>query len=124
MVNHRSPIPGDDHLNFVRARLVLRTLERLHEWNKDAMESIRYSKINFAGKFDFGNVGLAGRSRGGKGVRVAYNILMEGNGLLSDVKRRKPRLSNVNVRAVLEITPMFSGQGKLYWALTMFRGRF
>lgn len=68
-----APGTSDDlGVNLVRGRLLLRHLQRLSEWNTfgGTPESLG---ADLLGKLDFNNVGLFGHSRGGEGVRAAYN---------------------------------------------------
>ncbi|HEX2453007.1 MAG TPA: hypothetical protein VHI99_04860 [Vicinamibacterales bacterium] len=59
--------------NLRRGRLILKHLQRLHEWNSGAPTppSLGFS---LAGQLDFAHMGMLGHSRGGEGVRAAYNI--------------------------------------------------
>jgi hypothetical protein len=110
LINNKWGIPGDSTLNFVRARLVLRTLQKMMEWNRNAEESKQVlNGIDLSGKFDFDQVGLMGHSRGGEGVRNAYNMLMENKGP-SDTPQWRERLPDVRIKAVMEIAPMYYGQ--------------
>jgi hypothetical protein len=59
-------------VNLVRGRLVLRHLQRLSEWNTNGGTPDSLG-VELQGTLDFGNVGLLGHSRGGEGVRAAYN---------------------------------------------------
>jgi len=64
---------SDRGLNLRRGRLLLRHLEQLYRWNTGADATPASLGFNFVSKLDFGNVGLMGHSRGGEGVRAAYN---------------------------------------------------
>src|SRR5690606_36108652 len=77
----RSQIPQnfpDPSFILPRANLVLRHLEKLKEWNDcgagPACQSLPDAGVDLRGKIDFSNIGFLGHSRGGQGVRVAYNI--------------------------------------------------
>ena len=72
-VNAAPGMFGDAGLNLVRGRLVLRHLQRLSEWNTvgGTPESLG---VELQGKLDFEHVGLMGHSRGGEGMRAAYNL--------------------------------------------------
>ncbi|CAF1009564.1 unnamed protein product [Rotaria sp. Silwood1] len=110
LINNKWGIPGDDTLNFVRGRIVLRTLQKMMELNASAEISKQVlSGVDLSGKFDFSQVGMMGHSRGGEGVRNAYNMLMENKGP-SDAPKWRERLPGVMIRAIMEIAPMFYGQ--------------
>jgi hypothetical protein len=59
-----------------RGRLVLKHLQRLYEWNTNGTPPAITGTIgiNLRNRLDFNNIGLMGHSRGGEGVRAAYNI--------------------------------------------------
>ncbi len=109
-INNKAGIPGDNTLNFVRSRLVLKTLEKMKEWN-DSAEKCKQALggIDLSGHFDFTQIGMMGHSRGGEGVRNAYNMLMENKGP-SDASLWRNRLSGMIIRAIMEIAPMYYGQ--------------
>src|SRR6185369_14457442 len=56
-----------------RGRLLLRHLERLARWDAGSEATPASLGISLAGRIDFAQVGLMGHSRGGEGVRFAYN---------------------------------------------------
>jgi hypothetical protein len=72
-VNAAPGVTGDRGLNLRRGRLVLRHLQRLSEWNAagGAPASLGF---DLKGQLDFAHVGMLGHSRGGEGIRAAYNI--------------------------------------------------
>nr|ACD54661.1 predicted dienelactone hydrolase-like protein [Adineta vaga] len=109
-INNKWSIVNDSALNFVRARIVLRTIEKMIEWNgnSEISKEILHG-IDLSNRFDFTEIGLMGHSRGGEGVRNAYNMLMEGKGS-SDAILWKNKLSNIRFKALLEITPMYYGE--------------
>lgn len=67
-------IQGDEALIFARGRLVLRHLQNLVEWNSGKRPTPTNLGVDLRNKLDFHNVGLLGHSRGGEGVRAAYNL--------------------------------------------------
>lgn len=67
---------GDWGLILARGRLVLRHLQQLTEWNHVGGAPGTVG-VDLAGKIDFAHVGLMGHSRGGEGVRAAYNLLKD-----------------------------------------------
>ncbi|MFN0121654.1 MAG: hypothetical protein ACKV2V_14265 [Blastocatellia bacterium] len=64
---------GDLGLNLARGALVLRHLERLSAWNRNGNTPASLG-VDLRGKIDFSYVGLMGHSRGGEGMRAAYNL--------------------------------------------------
>ncbi len=64
---------GDLGLNLRRGRLVLKHLQTLSRWNTvgGAPASLGF---DMRGTLDFSHVGMLGHSRGGEGVRAAYNL--------------------------------------------------
>ena len=110
LINNKWGIPGDFTLNFVRARIVLRTIEKMIEWNRSSEVSKRIlSGVDLSNRFDFTQIGVMGHSRGGEGVRNAYNMLMEGKGP-SDAPQWRQKLPGVMIRAVMEVAPMYYGE--------------
>jgi hypothetical protein len=72
-INAGAGVPGDAGLNLARGRLVLRHLQRLSEWNTFGGTPPSLS-VDLRGRLDFNSVGLLGHSRGGEGMRAAYNL--------------------------------------------------
>jgi len=72
-VNAAPGVPGDRGLNLRRGRLVLRHLQQLSRWNSGA-DTPPTGLSDLVGKIDFSHVGLLGHSRGGEGMRAAYNL--------------------------------------------------
>jgi hypothetical protein len=72
-VNAAPGVEGDVGLNLRRGRLILKHLQQLSEWNAagGAPESLGF---DVQGTLDFDHLGLLGHSRGGEGVRAAYNL--------------------------------------------------
>jgi hypothetical protein len=69
-----NPFIEDRGLNLARARLVLKHLEMLSRWNRGIEPTPASLGFSLRGAIDFGRVALVGHSRGGEGVRGAYNI--------------------------------------------------
>jgi len=64
----------DDLFNIgPRGRLLLRHLERLSRWNAGTEATPPSLGVSLANRIDLNQVGLFGHSRGGEGVRFAYN---------------------------------------------------
>lgn len=72
-VNAAPGVLGDRGLNLRRGRLVLKHLQRLREWN-DGGAAPPSLGFDIRGVLDFTQVGMLGHSRGGEGVRAAYNL--------------------------------------------------
>jgi len=94
------PGPADDPcLIKARGRLVLSHLQQLSTWNKNGGTAASVG-TDLKGHLDFGNVGLLGHSRGGEGVRDAYE---EYRALLSPWPSRIP--DSVTFTGIFEIAP-------------------
>src|SRR5215468_2159446 len=72
-INAAPGVLGDRGLNLRRGRLVLRHLLQLKNWNS-GLETPPAELSDLVGKIDFSHVGLLGHSRGGEGMRAAYNL--------------------------------------------------
>lgn len=91
---------GDTGLNLARGRLVLRHLQKLSEWNQNGGTPSSLG-VELKGSLDFGQVGLVGHSRGGEGVRAAYNLYRDtGSAWPARI------LSPVAIRVISEIAPV------------------
>src|SRR5215813_8584578 len=77
-INAAPGVLGDRGLNLDRGRLVLRHLQNLRNWNSGA-ETPPTGLNDLVGKIDFSHVGLLGHSRGGEGMRAAYNFYQSGD---------------------------------------------
>ncbi|KAI9807705.1 MAG: hypothetical protein M1826_004557 [Phylliscum demangeonii] len=124
-VNSLDPRPDDPFLNRARARLLFRTAEKAQEWNVNARTSMDVLGINLSGTLDFSNIGLMGHSRGGAGVRLAYNFLHPSPAFTvqEEVYNWRERLA-IDIRAVMEVAPLdLPDRGTLFnvtgvpWAL-------
>ena len=89
----------DPRLILTRGRLVLRHLQKLSEWNANGGTPSTVG-VSLQGKLDFSNIGLMGHSRGGEGIRAAYN-LYRGSG--SPWQTRI--LSPLTFKGIFEISP-------------------
>jgi len=72
-INTSAGVQGDAGLNLTRGRLVLKHLQLLSTWNTTGGTPDSLG-VDLRGKLDFNNLGLMGHSRGGEGVRAAYNL--------------------------------------------------
>lgn len=77
-INCGGGIEGDAGLNLTRGKLVLKHLSLLYKWNSQggAPDSLGLGNT-LNDKIDFGNVGYFGHSRGGEGMRAAYNLYLD-----------------------------------------------
>lgn len=91
---------GDAGLNLTRGRMVLKHLWRLGEWNRNPGTTPPSLGFDMAGLLDFTHVGLFGHSRGGEGVRAAYNIYRDPGSPWPD------RIGPVNFEGIFEIGPV------------------
>ena len=96
---------SDRGLNLRRGRLLLRHLEQLFRWNSGADATPASLGFSFASKLDFSNVGLMGHSRGGEGVRAAYNYYLN-PALPARGKDWQAAIPGMHVRAIFEIGPV------------------
>jgi hypothetical protein len=90
-------IVGDGGLNLARGRLILRHLELLKSWHDNPGTTPASLGIDLFGKLDFTNVGLMGHSRGGEGVRAAYNLYHDPGSIWL------PRIPGLVVKGIFEI---------------------
>ena len=88
----------DPNLIYSRGRLVLKHLQRLSEWNVNGGAPRAIGDLR--GKMDFANVGLMGHSRGGEGVRAAYDLYRQAG---SPWPQRI--LNPVTFKGIFEIAP-------------------
>lgn len=65
--------PGDSGLNLARGRLILKHLQYLSDWNNNGGTPPSVG-TDLMGRLDFSQFGMMGHSRGGEGVRAAYNL--------------------------------------------------
>lgn len=93
-------VTGDTGLNLARGRLILKHLQRLSEWNQNGGTPSSLG-VDLKGHLDFGNVALLGHSRGGEGVRAAYNLYRDaGSAWPAKI------LSPITWKALFEIGPV------------------
>ena len=71
-INNAGGLPDDGSLILARGRLLLKHLQLLSQWNRGAATTPSSIKVSLKGKLDLTHVGLMGHSRGGEGVRAAY----------------------------------------------------
>ncbi len=97
----------DGGLIYARGNLVLRHIEELYKWSRDGESDLLTADqdISLAGKLDLSKVGLMGHSRGGEGVRYAYNIYTNG----TSAAKWKARIPGLKFRGLFEIGPVDMG---------------
>jgi hypothetical protein len=98
-VNAAPGVLGDRGLNLRRGRLVLKHLQKLSGWNAagGAPSSLGF---DMKGKLDFRHVGMLGHSRGGEGVRAAYNLYRDAG------SPWPARIGPMTVEGIFEIGPV------------------
>jgi hypothetical protein len=98
-INRASGPAEDISLIGARGRLLLRHLEKLSRWDRGLEATPDSLGFSLRDHLDFGQVGLLGHSRGGEGVRFAYN----------DFRREGSpwplRIPNLAIRGIFEIGP-------------------
>jgi len=90
---------GDMGLNLARGKLVLKHLSHLYTWATvgGAPTSLGLGPDGLIGKIDFSSVGLFGHSRGGEGMRAAYNLYLDSN------SPWQTKIPGLQVKAIFEI---------------------
>jgi hypothetical protein len=104
-----SPFIEDRGLNLARARLILRHVELLSRWNRGLEPTPSSLGFSLEGAIDFGRVALVGHSRGGEGVRAAYNIYTGRNTDINPyaaIDWRSRIGEAVKFRGIFEIAPV------------------
>lgn len=103
----------DPALVVARGRLVLKHLALWHEWTKsgDTPKSLGVPERTFLNAIDFSNVGLFGHSRGGEGVRIAYNLLKDPKSPWA------ARISGITIRGIFEVGATDGILGKTFDAV-------
>lgn len=91
---------SDIELILARGRLVLRHLQKLSAWNRGAEATPGGIGVSLQNHIDFTQVGLFGHSRGGEGVRAAYERYR-----LSGSPWPAAIVDPVTFRAIFEIGP-------------------
>ena len=109
-VNAAPGVPGDAGLNLRRGRLVLKHLQRLSEWNRGVATTPASLGVDLTGKLDFRHVGLLGHSRGGEGMRAAYEQYRD------NPSPWPARIGPVTFEGIFEIGPVDGQTGRLLHA--------
>jgi hypothetical protein len=92
-------VTGDSGLNLARGRLVLKHLALWSNWSTlgQAPKTLEVDDDSFIGKVNLAHVGLFGHSRGGEGVRAAYNLYYDLGSFWPT------KIPNLNIEAIFEI---------------------
>lgn len=106
-ITGRNGDSADGGLIYARGNLVLRHIEELYKWSRDGESALLTADpgLDLKAKLDLSKVGLMGHSRGGEGVRYAYNIY--NNGTTSS--KWKTRIPNLKFQGIFEIGPVDMG---------------
>ncbi len=99
-INAAAGITGDSGLNLTRGKMVLKHLWLLSQWNQGTAPTPDTLGIDLTGKIDFSNVGTMGHSRGGEGMRAAYEQYRESGSPWPG------RIGPVTFKAAFEIGPV------------------
>ncbi len=99
-INAAGGIADDSGLNLTRGRMILKHLTLLSQWNQGTDPTPASLGIDLTGKIDFANVGLMGHSRGGEGIRAAYEQYRDPGSIWP------PRIGPVTFKAMFEIGPV------------------
>lgn len=102
LINCAGGVPGDDGLNLVRGRLVLKHLQRLAEWNRGTSPTPASIGVSLLNKLDLSRIGLMGHSRGGEGVRAAYQQYRDAGSPWPNANR----IGSATFRGIFEIGPV------------------
>ena len=92
-------LDDDWGLNLARGKLVLKHLSLLYTWTTlgNAPASLGLGPTGLKNKIDFTSVGLFGHSRGGEGVRAAYNLYLDKD------SPWQAKIPGLHVKAIFEI---------------------
>ncbi len=93
--------PGDRALIDARGKLVLKHLAQLRKWHDGTEPNPQGFGLDLKGKLDFNHVGLMGHSRGGEGVRSAYDFHKR-----QDPNTYAAEVGAMHVDGILEFAPV------------------
>ena len=92
---------NDKFLIEARGRLVLKHLAWLRQWHDGKRNSAEDVGLDLKGKIDFNHVGLMGHSRGGEGMRAAYEFYAN-----QDAKSYAADVGPMKIEGILEFAPV------------------
>jgi len=96
----------DSSYVLARGNLVLRHLEELSKWSREGETNfLTVDNVDLKDKLDFSKVGLMGHSRGGEGVRFAYNLYTSE----PSASKWKDRIPGLEFQGIFEIGPVDVG---------------
>ncbi|TXN22774.1 hypothetical protein [Methylobacterium sp. WL19] len=97
-----SGLDGDDGLNLMRGRLVLRHLKLLSDWTTGVGQIVPPTTLRFnpKGTMDLSQVGMMGHSRGGEGIRAALQQYRDKGSSFSSL------IKNLEIKSLFEIGPV------------------
>ncbi len=107
-INAGAGVPGDNGLNQARGRLILKHIQRLSEWNTVGGTPASLG-VDLRGKLDFSQIGLMGHSRGGEGMRAAYNFYRDPG---SPWPARIP--NNLTFKGLFELAPVDGQTNRIF----------
>ena len=108
-INGAGGTAEDLGLNQARGKLLLKHLQRLSEWNQNGGTPDSLG-VELQGKLNFSHVGLLGHSRGGEGVRAAYNFYRDPGSPWPG------RIGPVTFEGIFEIGPVDGQTNRLFIA--------
>ena len=100
-INLGAGVAGDSGLNLARGRLVLKHLALLSQWDRSPSTTPASLGTDLFEHIDFNHVGLMGHSRGGEGMRAAYNQYLD-----ADSPWPARIMTPVGFRGIFEIGPV------------------
>jgi hypothetical protein len=99
-INAGAGIAGDNGLNLVRGRMILRHLELLSRWTQGIDPTPESLGIDLTGKLDLMTLGFLGHSRGGEGIRAALQQYIDDGSIWP------ARIGPANLLGMFEIGPV------------------
>ena len=99
-INAGGGVAGDGGLNLARGRMILKHMTLLSRWNQGLDPTPASLGIDLTGKLDFSNFGMMGHSRGGEGIRAAYQQYRDTGSVWPG------RIGPVNFKGMFEIGPV------------------
>ncbi len=104
-INGLAGTDSDPLLVYARGLLVLKHLEQFANWSKLPKVPGISPSLDLRNKIDWSEIGFMGHSRGGEGVRYAYNILNKS----ADSVAWRQKIPGVEIRGIFEVAPIDYG---------------